>query len=68
MCAGAIVQGRYRRLIFGAFDDKAGMCGSLGDIVRHAQLNHVPEVHAGVCADAAAALLREFFASRRSTA
>ncbi|MCU0625363.1 MAG: tRNA adenosine(34) deaminase TadA [Gemmatimonadaceae bacterium] len=66
MCAGAIVLARVGRLVFGAWDDKAGMVGSVGDIVRHPRLNHRPEVRAGLAADAAAALLRDFFAARRA--
>jgi tRNA(adenine34) deaminase len=65
MCAGAIVLARVRRLVFGAWDDKAGMCGSVGDVVRHPRLNHRPEVVGGVRADEAGALLRAFFAARR---
>lgn len=65
MCAGAIVLARVRRIVFGAWDDKAGMCGSVGDIVRHPKLNHSPQVLAGVEAAASTALLREFFAERR---
>ncbi|MCU0635882.1 MAG: tRNA adenosine(34) deaminase TadA [Gemmatimonadaceae bacterium] len=66
MCAGAIVLARVDRLVFGAFDDKAGMCGSVGDLVRHPRLNHRPAVRAGVGAEAASALLRSFFATRRA--
>jgi tRNA(adenine34) deaminase len=66
MCAGAIVLARVERVVFGAWDDKAGMGGSVGDLLRHRQLNHRPEVTAGVCADASAALLAEFFAARRA--
>ena len=65
MCAGAIVLARIRRLVFGAWDDRAGMCGSVGDIVRHPRLNHRPEVQGGVLAEESAALLRQFFAERR---
>ncbi len=65
MCAGAIVLARVASLVFGAWDDKAGMCGSVGDIVRHGKLNHRPEVVGGVMADESALLLREFFAARR---
>lgn len=68
MCAGAIVLSRVGRLVFGAWDDKAGMCGSVGDIVRHPKLNHAPEVLAGVEAAASATMLREFFAARRKLA
>ena len=65
MCAGAIVLSRVARLVFGAWDDKAGMCGSVGDIVRHPRLNHRPEVQGGLLADESAALLRAFFGARR---
>jgi len=61
MCAGAIVLSRVDRLVFGAFDDKAGMCGSLGDLVRHSRLNHQPEVLGGLMADDSSRLLKEFF-------
>jgi tRNA(adenine34) deaminase len=61
MCAGAIVQARIGRLVFGAFDDKAGAVGSLWDVVRDRRLNHRPEVIGGVLADESAALLRTFF-------
>ncbi|HYW33355.1 MAG TPA: nucleoside deaminase [Gemmatimonas sp.] len=65
MCAGAIVLARVGRLVFGAWDDKAGMCGSVGDVVRHARLNHRPEVQGGVLAERSRELLREFFHARR---
>lgn len=65
MCAGAIVLSRLGRLVFGAWDEKAGMAGSVGDIVRHPRLNHRPEVAAGVLADDCAALLAGFFRERR---
>jgi tRNA(adenine34) deaminase len=65
MCAGALVLSRIDRVVFGAWDDKAGMAGSVGDLLRHPRLNHRPEVLAGVRAADAGALLREFFASRR---
>lgn len=66
MCAGAIVQSRIARLVFGADDDKAGAVGSLWDVVRDRRLNHRPEVISGVMADESAQLLREFFARFRS--
>lgn len=66
MCAGAIVLARVDRVVFGAWDDKAGMAGSVGDILRHPRLNHRPEVRAGVEGEACGALLRDFFASRRA--
>jgi tRNA(adenine34) deaminase len=65
MCAGAIVLSRVARLVFGAWDDKAGMCGSVGDLVRHSRLNHRPEVQGGVLAEESSAMLREFFDQRR---
>lgn len=64
-CAGAIVLAKVGRLVFGAYDEKAGMCGSVGDLVRHARLNHRVEVVAGVEAEACGELMREFFAMRR---
>jgi tRNA(adenine34) deaminase len=65
MCAGALVLARVDRLVFGAADPKAGFAGSLGDLVRDPRLNHRLEVVRGVREEEAAALLREFFASRR---
>ncbi len=65
MCAGAIGLARVSRLVFGAFDDKAGAVGSLWDVLRDRRLNHRPEVVAGVLADESAVLLRDFFAERR---
>ena len=65
MCAGGIVLARLGRLVFGAWDEKAGMAGSVGDIVRHPRLNHRPEVVGGVLADDCAALLAGFFRDRR---
>ena len=65
MCAGALVLARVDRVVFGAWDDKAGMAGSVGDILRHPRLNHRPEVQGGVCADECGALLREFFVTAR---
>ncbi|MET3962093.1 tRNA(adenine34) deaminase [Marmoricola sp. OAE513] len=65
MCAGAIVLARVDRLVFGAYDDKAGAAGSLWDVVRDRRLNHRPEVIAGVLAEESTALLTEFFAQHR---
>jgi tRNA(adenine34) deaminase len=65
-CAGAIVLAKVGRLVFGAPDPKAGMCGSLGDLVRHPRLNHRVEVIGGAEAPASAALLQAFFERRRS--
>ncbi len=66
MCAGALVLARIDRLVFGAWDPKAGMVGSLGDLVRHPKLNHRAQVRAGVEAEACGELLRTFFAVRRT--
>jgi tRNA(adenine34) deaminase len=65
MCAGAAVLARLERIVYGAFDPKAGAVGSLWDVVRDRRLNHRPEVIAGVLADECGALLTEFFARRR---
>jgi tRNA(adenine34) deaminase len=65
MCAGAIVLSRIERVVFGAFDAKAGMCGSLGNLVQDERLNHRVDLVPGVCADEASALLKGFFADRR---
>ncbi|WP_246178575.1 tRNA adenosine(34) deaminase TadA [Actinomadura decatromicini] len=65
MCAGACVQARVDRLVYGAVDPKAGAVGSLWDVVRDRRLNHRPEVVAEVLADECGALLTEFFARRR---
>ena len=65
MCAGAIVQSRLSRLVFGAFDEKAGAVGSLWDVVRDRRLNHRPEVISGIRAEESTAMLQEFFASHR---
>ncbi|HXG70977.1 MAG TPA: tRNA adenosine(34) deaminase TadA [Gemmatimonadaceae bacterium] len=66
MCAGAIVLSRMKRVVFGAYDDKAGMAGSVGDLLRHSRLNHRPEVKGGVAAEECAALLTTFFRVQRS--
>ena len=65
MCAGALVLARVARVVFGAWDPKAGAVGSLWDVVRDRRLNHRPEVIGGVREDECAALLEEFFASKR---
>ena len=65
MCAGAIVLAKVGRVVFGAYDEKAGMAGSVGDLLRHPRLNHRPEVIGGVEAERSAALLRGFFEIRR---
>ena len=65
MCAGAAVQARVRRIVFGAFDKKAGAVGSLWDVVRDPRLPHRPEVVSGVLADECAEILSEFFKAHR---
>ena len=64
MCAGAIVQSRVDRVVYGARDEKAGAAGSLWDVVRDRRLNHRPEVIDGVLADESARVLTEFFRER----
>lgn len=65
MCAGAIVLSRLERVVFGAFDEKAGAVGSLWDVVRDRRLNHRPEVVSGVLADECGAVLQDFFDTHR---
>jgi tRNA(adenine34) deaminase len=65
MCAGAAVLARVERIVFAAYDAKAGAVGSLWDVVRDRRLNHRPEVVAGVLAEESTALLDDFFATRR---
>lgn len=65
MCAGAIVAARVQRLVFGAFDEKAGAVSSLWDVIRDPRLNHRVEVVSGIEADACAQLLRDFFDGHR---
>ncbi|MBO0981707.1 tRNA adenosine(34) deaminase TadA [Microbacterium sp. SD291] len=65
MCAGAILQARIGRVVFGAWDEKAGAAGSMYDVLRDRRLPYRAEVVGGVSADAATALLRDFFESRR---
>ena len=66
MCAGALVLARAQRLVYAATDPKAGACGSLFQITQDPRLNHQVETVAGVLAEPAAQLLREFFRHRRS--
>ncbi len=66
MCAGAAVLSRVDRVVFAAYDEKAGAVGSLWDVVRDRRLNHRPEVLAGVLAEESSALLAEFFAEQRA--
>jgi len=65
MCAGAIVLARVARVVLGAWDPKAGMAGSIEDLLRHPRLNHRPEVTGGVLEAECGAILREFFSERR---
>jgi tRNA(adenine34) deaminase len=65
MCAGAIVLSRLERLVFAAYDDKAGAVGSLWDVVRDRRLNHRPEVMSGLLAEDSRSLLDDFFARQR---
>ncbi len=64
-CAGAIVLAKVGRVVYGATDPKAGMAGSVGDLLRHPALNHRPEVIGGVLGAECGEALTEFFASRR---
>ena len=66
MCAGAIILARLDRVVFGAWDDKAGMAGSVVDLLRHPRLNHRPEVLAGVLGEECGQLVSEFFRGRRA--
>jgi tRNA(adenine34) deaminase len=68
MCAGAAVLARVARIMFGAWDPKAGAAGSVWDLVRDRRLNHRPEVVGGVREAECARLLAEFFAARRGPA
>jgi len=65
MCAGAILQARIGRVVFGAWDDKAGAAGSMYDLLRDRRLPYRAEVIGGIRAEEATAQLREFFESRR---
>ena len=65
MCAGAMVQARLRRVVFGAHDPKAGAAGSVLEVLNHPKLNHQAKVLSGVLADDCALILREFFRARR---
>jgi tRNA(adenine34) deaminase len=66
MCAGAIVLARVPRVVFGTVDPKAGAAGSVLNVLAEPRLNHRPEVAGGLLADECAALLTDFFASRRA--
>lgn len=64
-CAGTIILAKVGRVVFGAWDEKAGMAGSVGDLLRHPRLNHRPEVLGGIREEECGRLLREFFRERR---
>lgn len=64
-CAGAIILSKLGRVVFGAWDDKAGMAGGVMDILRHPAVNHRPEVLSGVMAEQCGGLLQNFFQGRR---
>lgn len=66
MCAGALLQARVSRVVFGAPDPRTGACGSVVDLLRDNRWNHRIDVVGGVLAGQSAALLRAFFAARRS--
>ncbi|HAP91525.1 MAG TPA: tRNA-specific adenosine deaminase [Arthrobacter bacterium] len=68
MCAGAVVLARIPRVVFGAWDEKAGAAGSVFDVLRERRLNHWVEVYAGVREEECGAVLRDFFAAHRSQA
>jgi len=64
-CAGAIVLAKLSRVVFGAYDNRAGMAGSVFDLLRHPALNHGVEVVGGVMAEECGAVLKRFFLTRR---
>jgi tRNA(adenine34) deaminase len=64
-CAGAIVLAKLGRVVFGAYDDRCGMAGSVQDLLRHPRLNHHPEVVGGVMSEQCGELLKGFFLARR---
>ncbi len=68
MCAGALVWARVKRLVFGAWDPKAGALGSVVDLASQPELNHHPIVEGGLLAEESAELLKDFFANRRKEA
>lgn len=65
MCMGAVINARVSRVVFGAWDPKAGACGSVLDLSRQARLAHGLDVFGGVCSDESSAMLRRFFETRR---
>ena len=67
MCAGAIIQARLRRVVYGTPDPKAGACGSALAVLNHPKVNHRVEVVSGVLADECTEILRDFFRRRRNS-
>jgi tRNA(adenine34) deaminase len=65
MCVGAALNARVSRVVYGAWDPKAGACGSVLDLPRERWLTHRLDVFGGVCSEESAALLRHFFENRR---
>ena len=65
MCAGALVNARVGRVVFGATDPKAGAAGSVLNVLAEPRLNHRPQVQSGLLAEECGELLRAFFAPRR---
>jgi tRNA(adenine34) deaminase len=65
MCMGAVLTARVSRVVFGAWDKKAGACGSVIDLPRETKLAHGIDVFGGVCSGESAGMLRDFFESRR---
>ena len=66
-CAGAVVLAKVGRIVFGAYDGRCGMAGSVYDLLRHPRLNHRPEVVGGLLAEECGDLLKRFFQSQRAT-
>jgi tRNA(adenine34) deaminase len=65
MCMGAVLNARVSRIVFGAWDSKAGACGSVIDLSREPKLSHRIDIFGGVCSEESSVLLREFFKARR---
>ena len=66
-CAGAMVLAKIGRIVFGAYDGRCGMAGSVYDLLRNPRLNHRPEVVGGLLAEECGDLLKRFFQSQRAT-
>jgi len=66
MCAGAVISSRIKRLVFGAYDNKSGACGSLYNLCNDSRLNHQVEVAGGIMAEECGKLLKNFFADLRN--